>query len=569
MNGVIHQCSHSSDQTLITARDETEIFLNVFTYVTNLFDKIRPKKLFFLAVDGVAPRAKMNQQRSRRFRSAAERVEAEQKEAKKASVLNDPQQPTQKYFDTNRITPGTDFMHKLSWHLRYLIRERINQDPNWQSVKIIFSGPEVPGEGEHKVMEWIRSERAKPDHEANLKHCLYGLDADLIMLGLLSHEPHFALLREEVSFGKKSKVGNSTGAAGVRFYLMYLGLMREYLEMEFKEISTKLKFQFDFERVLDDFVLLSLFVGNDFLPHLPHLHINENAIGLLFDAYKRTLPSLSGYLNDCGRVDLKGIASVLSSMETFEKSQFESECADELELLAISGFKKESGSSNQLVNCKLLIYFLILGLPPITPSQLVLFKEFVNDFLRNPSVLSWEIDPESISRHPEDRVFVAGLAKDFRLILELSEEHAFVLRKCLDEEAAEALEMDEQGNVYCNSWEFTLDTAKIVNRYERRPIVSELSPPEVLLCREDELFVEWKSRYYAQKMELRTREQLDSLLEAYCEGLEWVMRYYFEGVASWGWYFKFHYAPFMSDVISYLQSGILNGFKANLIIFLF
>lgn len=349
MNGVIHQCSHPSDQALITARDETEIFLNVFTYVTNLFDKIRPKKLFFLAVDGVAPRAKMNQQRSRRFRSAAERVEAEQKEAAKkhaqAEVLNDPQllqNPDQKYFDTNCITPGTDFMYKLSWHLRYLIRERINQDPTWQSVKIVFSGPEVPGEGEHKVMEWIRSERSRADHDPNLRHCLYGLDADLIMLGLLSHEPHFALLREEVTFGKKSKVANSTGATGVRFYLMYLGLMREYLEMEFRGIESSLAFPFVFERVLDDFVLLSLFVGNDFLPHLPHLHINENAIGLLFDAYKRTLPTLPGYLNDCGRVQLDGVASVLAAMETFEKSQFEAECADELEMLAAaSGVKKD------------------------------------------------------------------------------------------------------------------------------------------------------------------------------------------------------------------------------------
>lgn len=66
MNGIIHACSHPNDTDIHFRMTEDQIFLGIFNYIDHLFAKIKPQKLFFMAVDGVAPRAKMNQQRARR-----------------------------------------------------------------------------------------------------------------------------------------------------------------------------------------------------------------------------------------------------------------------------------------------------------------------------------------------------------------------------------------------------------------------------------------------------------------------------------------------------------------------
>lgn len=95
------------------------------------------------------------------------------------------------------------------------------------------------------------------------------------------------------------------------FFLLHLCLFREYLNLEFQPLwdpskanaiaapngSTQggaapitLPFEYSLERIIDDFILLAVFVGNDFLPHLPDLHIHENALEVLFEKYRETLP---------------------------------------------------------------------------------------------------------------------------------------------------------------------------------------------------------------------------------------------------------------------------------------
>lgn len=102
MNGIIHNCTHKDAGEDATFRlSEEEMFIRIFNYIEHLFGKIKPKQLFFMAIDGVAPRAKMNQQRARRFRTALDAEKAREKAIKEGVEM-----PKEEPFDSNCITPG-------------------------------------------------------------------------------------------------------------------------------------------------------------------------------------------------------------------------------------------------------------------------------------------------------------------------------------------------------------------------------------------------------------------------------------------------------------------------------
>ena len=66
-------------------------------------------------------------------------------------------------------------MARLSEQLRYFVNKKISEDSNWRDITVVLSGHEVPGEGEHKIMDFIRRQRTNPGHDANTRHVIYGL----------------------------------------------------------------------------------------------------------------------------------------------------------------------------------------------------------------------------------------------------------------------------------------------------------------------------------------------------------------------------------------------------------
>lgn len=158
--------------------NEEQILPKIFNKICYIYGQIKPKKIFFLTVDGVTPRIKMNQERSKQFQSAKESL-----------IKREPL--------ADVVLPGTAFMAKLTAQLRYLVAKKISEDIEWHDVEVIVSGPDVPGESKHKIAEYIRLCKSQADYDPNTKHCMYGIRDDLLLVSLATHEPNFALVCEQ------------------------------------------------------------------------------------------------------------------------------------------------------------------------------------------------------------------------------------------------------------------------------------------------------------------------------------------------------------------------------------
>lgn len=233
---------------------EDRLIAAVLGYIKDMTRLVGPLETVYVAVDGVAPMAKIKQQRHRRFKSSVLAAE----EAKVTGRV------VGKHWNTNAITPGTAFMDRLGKALRGL---RI------AGLRVVVSAADEAGEGEQKIMAWLRGQPTVRDT------VIYGLDADLIVLALLEHARSGAtvdLFREETEFGG----GVKRDAMGAEQYLyLNCGHLATALTNQWSNGRQKAEF-------LRDFVGIMNLMGNDFVPHGMALKINDEGIEHVLEAAK-------------------------------------------------------------------------------------------------------------------------------------------------------------------------------------------------------------------------------------------------------------------------------------------
>lgn len=241
---------------------EKKIYYEVLDYIKYLLEFTQPQDLLFIAIDGVAPRAKMQQQRYRRFKAIKDI-----KERKK--IYNKHTEPLNKNdWDTNAITPGTLFLSGLS---KYLGQELKKVSSN---IKIILSDANDPNEGEHKIFNYIKKNFNKNNGETDV---IYGLDADLIMLSLTTFNSEIYLLREYVEFGNIiNKVDHTP------FLYLDINTFKDCIIGELRENGLKL---INNNNIITDYIFLCFLMGNDFLPHTLSLAIKNGGINILLEYY--------------------------------------------------------------------------------------------------------------------------------------------------------------------------------------------------------------------------------------------------------------------------------------------
>ncbi len=315
-NSIIYDAVNTSTETdkQLASREYEELLISrVIAKINDIVRTIQPVNTLYIAFDGVAPFAKMNQQRVRRYKNAyMAAIDFHLNDGIRFKENNG----ISGKWSTSSITPGTRFMEKLSDRLSAEYSKG-GKSSNLGCRNIQLSASNEAGEGEHKMFQYMRNHTSSKGENI----AVYGLDSDLIMLSVFHCLlcDNIWICRESPEFAKSVLPKNIPPPPPNELLFLDIRVFSNSIlqEMQVKEAAgSKMA-----NCRIYDYVFMCFLLGNDFLPHFPALNIRTDGTGRIMDAYAKyiaSFPERTLISADTGKIQWQWVKVLLSELAEHE-----------------------------------------------------------------------------------------------------------------------------------------------------------------------------------------------------------------------------------------------------------
>lgn len=265
-----------SERDKISKKDKAKLeklhIEKIIEDLTNILNKFKPTGTLILAPDGIAPAAKMQQQKERRYGFNPEE---------------------DKLFMGASISPGTNFMIKLDTAIKKWLSEGGDSFPK----KTIYSSHMCPGEGEHKIFDFIRSRSLSTSRG---RHVIYGADGDLFIISLFSPLKNIFLFDED-------------------FKVFYnIDVLKRLISRDMKYDFSN---SFDEDTILiRDFCFLTFLIGNDFMHKMPNFYDTTTSLNILMSVYKENMKRL---VNANDEIIMPNLLSFFKTLKDYKIGKYD------------------------------------------------------------------------------------------------------------------------------------------------------------------------------------------------------------------------------------------------------
>ena len=473
---------------------EKELIKMVCNKIDFYVDLLKPKTRVFIAFDGVAPVAKLSQQRDRRYKSWYT-----------AQIQRDIEGAGYKEaWNTSAITPGTNFMRQLNEEVSTYFSKKSGTSGDAKALEYIVSSSSESGEGEHKIFEYMRK-YPEYHNSPDTTTLVYGLDADLIMLTLnhLHITKNLYLFRETPEFIKSV---DSTLDANKDYLLdipeladsiiKYINNAEPDVEVSTGGGSTrgytgardlsKLKEKRDNEiNRITDYIFMCFLLGNDFMPHFPALNIRTVGIDILLNVYRETLGKTDKYLTEGNKIVWKNFHEFIENIAKQEDTLLMEEHKKRDKFARRLGDGGGGGHNSNHNNMR--------------------------------------------DNRSERNAFNRDLNKNQHISSSFSKNDKKVLYDT-EEVLGEGVDIQKMDDL-------------LMLPMKERSVEKYINP----------FAKDWEYRYYKALFDIEvTDDRRRQICINYLEGLEWTFNYYMSGCIDWRWCYNYHYAPLFKDLIKYI-----------------